>query len=68
MRFIKMSINLHRILEFAFRNITVRIERAERNLPKDALRSEGNMIATLLAPRALHATCIFFGHQVLILF
>ncbi len=26
------------------------------------------MIAKLPAPRALHATCIFFGHQVLILF
>ncbi len=73
MRFIKT--NLHRILEFAFRNISLdklllsystdsrtsklpqgilgwasgaeRIERAEHNLQKDALRSEGNMTAPL---------------------
>ncbi len=73
MRFIKT--NLHRILEFAFRNIILEnyclaystysrtsklpkgilgwasaaecIERAEHNLQKDALRSEGNMTAAL---------------------
>ncbi len=88
-------VNLHRILEFAFRNISLDkhylaystdsginklpkgilcwasgaecIERAERDLQKDALCSVGNMIAT---PRCVlcmqHA--FFLGHQVLILF
>ncbi len=33
-----------------------RIERAERNLQKGALRSKGNMTATLPAPLPLHST------------
>ncbi len=81
MRFIKTSVNLYRILEFAFGNISLdklllslfhrffhrklpkgifgwasgaeRIERAGRNLQKGALRSEGNMTATL--PARSHA-------------
>ncbi len=78
MRSIKPPFNLHRILEFGFRNIILdklllslsyrlpkgilgwasdaeRIEWAERNLQKGALRSEGNMIATLPALLALHS-------------
>ncbi len=79
MRSNKPPFNLHRILEFGFRNTSLRqtiaspipqilelanyqrgilgwasgaerIERAERHLQKGALRSEGNMIATLPAP------------------
>ncbi len=34
-----------------------RIEQAERDLKKDALSSEGNMIATLLAPHSAHMLC-----------
>ncbi len=96
MRSIKTSVNLHRIFEFAFRNISLdkhclaySTDSGINKLPKGHFglserrwvywvsgaesserrsRSEGNMIATLPALRALHATCIFFGHQVLILF
>ncbi len=90
MRSIKTSVNLHRILEFAFRDIRLRqtiaspipqileltnyqrgilgwasgaecIERAERHLQKDALRSEGNMIPTLpLATKSLSCFELIF--------
>ncbi len=93
MRFIKTSVNLHRILEFAFRNISLRqtiaspipqilkltnyqrgilgwasgaesIERAERNLQKDALCSEVRVLckqhAFFLVTKSLSCSELIF--------
>ncbi len=87
-------VNLHRILEFAFRNISLdkhclaySTDSGINKLPKGILRlasgaermsggagsSERRFLLWRKYDRysplcALHATCIFFGHQVLILF
>ncbi len=95
MQSIKTSVNLHRILEFAFRSISLdklyclaySTDSGINKLPKGhfglserrwaywASRAQSSERRSPLwrkydryAPHALHATCIFFGHQVLILF